>query len=368
MKVAQLLYSGLGGHGSVVFPMLDADKDGEWHSILGFVGIEPLLQAYAHMCSERNIAFEYFPSTPNKPWLNWGKILSWLNDNKPDVILLHSMTYLLPCLWYVRLNGCKLVVVEHQAISLKRPIEFVFTYFSMMLADWVVLLTTSYACELKLKMGLFFRSAKVKIIPNGIDPTRFRPFPKSEKIGNPIQLGMAGRFTSSKRQDVLVAMMSHLRHSVSSVDWRLSLAGDGERMEVLQKMVLTQRQEDFITLTGQLDESQMITWYQSLDYYVHATEAETLSTALLQAMATGLPIIASDVPGISNLLKGDEGQLGFLIKQNTPEAFAYGVVSLHSDPLLQVKLGKATRLCVEQSYTQRKMFESYKELIKGGRN
>jgi len=59
MRVTQILYSGLGGHGSVVFSLLDADKKKEWQPALIFYGIEDVLPEYENVCRKKDIPFLY---------------------------------------------------------------------------------------------------------------------------------------------------------------------------------------------------------------------------------------------------------------------------------------------------------------------
>src|SRR6185369_3377712 len=229
MRVAQILYAGLGGHGSVAFPLLDADKEGQWQPLLGFLGIEPLSVAYSENCKERGIPFSYFAAMPGKPWKTWPRIAQWLKASRPDAIVLHSGTALVPCLWHARRQGIPLVVVEHQANALKKRSDWIFSHLAMTLADGVVVLTPDYQQELKFRLGMFYRSGRVHVIPNGINTNRFISICSPVKRARTVRLGMASRFTKTKRHDVLMKMMVKLHRREPEIDWHLSLAGDGER-------------------------------------------------------------------------------------------------------------------------------------------
>jgi len=85
--------------------------------------------------------------------------------------------------------------------------------------------------------------------------------------------------------------------------------------------------EDCVDLTGYLTPDRLAVGVRSLDIYLHASAGETLSISILQAMATGLPIVGSDVPGISGLLKG-EHNCGVLMSNSTPEGFCAAVLAL----------------------------------------
>jgi glycosyltransferase involved in cell wall biosynthesis len=352
----------MGGHGSVAFSLLDADKNREWAPLLGFLGIEPLSQTYVETCTQRGYPFEYFPATPGKPWRTWPRIARWLNIGRPDAIILHSVSALLPCVWQARRLGVPLVVVEHQPNSLKSRSEWVFSHLAMLLSDHVVILTPDYAGELKRTLGIFYSAGKVRVIPNGVDTKRFSPVGKFAMPDAKVRLGMAARFTSMKRQDVLVKMLVELRRSNPQTNWQLSLAGGGESWERIRQMVLDYELADYVDLPGQLDEAQLIKWYQSQDIYLHASEGETLSTSLLQAMASALPIVASDVPGIRNLLTS-EPVCGVLIRDQSPHGFAKAVIGLVKDKTRAANLAHSGRALSISNYSQDEMFSKYAKVL-----
>jgi len=153
-----------------------------------------------------------------------------------------------------------------------------------------------------------------------------------------------------------------LHRKLPDIDWHLSLAGNGETWDRIHTMVVERGLQDCISLPGHLGEDELIAWFQSLDIYLHASSGETLSTSLLQAMAMGLPIVASDVPGIENLLSG-ELVCGVLVKNTIPESFAKAVVTIMNDEGFTKRLTEAARQRVVEAYSQEAMFDSYHKLI-----
>ena len=100
---------------------------------------------------------------------------------------------------------------------------------------------------------------------------------------------------------------------------------------------------------------------RGLDIYVHASDGETLSTALLQAMATACPIVASDVTGIRNLLNG-AAPLGELAA-NDANVFAEKVADLWFDADRRRTLGARARAASVTSYSNDTMLACYLGLI-----
>jgi glycosyltransferase involved in cell wall biosynthesis len=363
IKVAQVLYSGLGGHGSVVFSLLDADRGRQWEPILGFLGVESLNTGYKENCLKRGISFEHFQAIPGRPWLTWLGILHWLRRSKPDIVILHSITALLPCWWFARLTGCPLIAVEHTPNSLKRTSEWLATGLSMWLADKIVVLSKVYEVELEQKLGYLCRGSKIRIVPNGIDTTQYAMVSRgNEPAGKLIRLGMAARFTTAKRHDSLIEMMKLLRHQATNYNFQLILAGDGVTQRDIRGQIEAAGLSDCILLTGQLDGVALVEWFQSLDMYLHASEGETLSTALLQAMSTGLPIVASDVGGISNLLGGSPA-CGQLVVNSAPQGFADSVLNLLAYPDKAQILRHAAREKVLNEFGHDTMFARYCSIL-----
>jgi glycosyltransferase involved in cell wall biosynthesis len=362
LKVAQIAYSGLGGHGSVAFSLLDADKGAEWQPSIGFIGVERLSSTYAKACEDRRIAYAYFAARPGRSWMCWPSIFRWLTRTQPDAIIVHSIKALLPCFMYRWKRGVPVLAVEHEPNVLKRWREWFVSLLAMQLANHVVVLTPEYDLELRKKLSSFYRSNKVRIIPNGIDISRFIPGDCSRRKPGVVRLGMAARFVASKRQDILVDMIAELRKREPDIDWQLTLAGDGETWESVKNRVRERQVDGSLALPGRLGENELSRWFQSIDIYVHASEGEALSTALLQAMACRLPIVASDVPGIRNLLL-QEKVCGLLVEGQNPSGFASAVARIVKEPARADALGEAGRGLAENRYSQSRMFAEYSALL-----
>ncbi len=362
-RVAQVLYSGLGGHGGVVMAMLQANGATRWRTALGFLGIEPLLAAYADFCTARDIPFHYMQATARRPWKSYASLARWLWAGKPDVVILHASTALPGVLPYVRWRGVPLIVVEHQANDLKSRQEWLFSFLSMRLADAVVTLTPRYQDELAQRLGKWFRHDKVMMIPNGIDIAALGPAtPLAGGEAMPVLIGMAGRFSATKRFDILIDALAVLQRT-GGRSWRLSLAGAGEQWDQVRAYAAT-RGIDAIRFEGMLTGTALADWYRGLDVYCHASDGETLSVSVLQAMASGVPVVGSNVDGISNLLAGDP-PLGTLVATPTAEGFAAALEAMARDPAQAQAMARRGRAEAERLYDQNMMFARYDALVEG---
>jgi len=361
MKVTQILYSGLGGHGSVAFSLAYAAGK-HWRSSMIFAGIEPLLPEYARLCDERGICRADVQMHEGRTWAAWPWVHAALKRAAPQVIVLHSVKLILPCWLYAHRHGIPLIAVEHQPNGLKSISEWWVSRLLMRLADKIVVLTPDYRAALERHLGPVYRPEKVLVIPNGIDTTAFSPDVGSPMHGQPFRIGMAARFTSMKRQDLLIDALALLLKGDEPQKWHLSLAGDGESLERMREAAKEAGIPDRVEFPGYLGEEALRDWFTRLDVYAHASAGETLSTSLLQAMAMGLPIVGSNVAGIKDLLAEGSGY-GRLAVTQTPQAFADALRELSANPADSAAMAERARSLAVTRYSQDAMFQSYNALI-----
>lgn len=126
-------------------------------------------------------------------------------------------------------------------------------------------------------------------------------------------------------------------------------------------VVVTDDASAVADVDGLLNEQQVADWLRGLDVYVHATDGETLSTSLLQAMATGLPIVASAIDGVTNLL-GSAGEYG-VCATNDADEFTHAILRVADSHELLNALGSRARDRILNRYSNQVMLESYLDVI-----
>lgn len=151
-------------------------------------------------------------------------------------------------------------------------------------------------------------SERRRFIPNGVDLARFHPVEPDRKIHIRAGLGLpdgpiamfAGRLEREKRIDRLVALWPHVRSVIPAAT--LVVAGTGS----LAHALAAARTEGIILAGAQAD---LCDWYAAADVFVLPSEAEGLSNAMLEALATGLPCVATKVGAAPELLSQGLGCL-----------------------------------------------------------
>lgn len=363
MKVAQVLYSGLGGHGSVVSSLVLADNKAEWRHQLVFYGIEDLLPAYRNFCLTRSIQFVYIRKRKGLFRLPGFKIFRAFSDLSPDILILHSPTLVLPAWFFCLLHRKKLFVVEHTPHVTKGKAERMASLLSLLLARKVVCLSESYRTDLKKQIPYLNIHKRTVVIRNGIDLDRFRPVPV--KDSPEFHIGMAGRFSSQKNQALLIEA-AILGFSGGQLDKQVHFhfAGSGETLEQLKQLITEKGLDKQVHFHGLLEEKEMLAFFSRLDLYVHASFAETMCTSVMQAMACSLPVIGSDIPGINDLLPAGD-QTICLLPNARPQSWLEQIL-IYKDRERRIARSIRSREAAELYFSAADSFSAYTQLITNG--
>jgi glycosyltransferase involved in cell wall biosynthesis len=142
-----------------------------------------------------------------------------------------------------------------------------------------------------------------------------------------------GRMVAEKGLDTFEAMLGHLRQQRRCV--RPLFVGDGPARKAVEARV-----EDAV-FTGHLDAGELEVAVASADILVNPSLTEAFGNVTLEAMASGLAVVAADVPATGALLI--DGKTGLVVPARDPKAYAGAVGRLQDDPALRLRLGRAAR-------------------------
>lgn len=361
MRVTQVLYSGLGGHGSVVNSLILADTANTWEKQLIYYGVEELLPAYRQFCETQQIPFLVIRKKKGFFRLPGIEVIKAFRRQKPERIILHSPTLILPAWLYCMFSGARLFVVEHTPHATKGKGEKIASLFALLLARKVVCLSAAYRDAFQQQVPFLKLNRRTVIIRNGINLDQFNPGPA--KTSPEFHIGMAGRFTSQKNQALIVHLaIEGFRSGQWDKQVHFHFAGDGEQLPVLQQRVAENKLEAQIHFHGLLTENQLSGFFRSLDLYLHASFAETMCTSVMQAMACGLPVIGSDIPGINDLLPEKATCLAVL-PNNDSGKWMVSILAYCQHPELAQNNGREARQMAVQYFSAEKTFAAYSNLI-----
>ena len=152
---------------------------------------------------------------------------------------------------------------------------------------------------LKKRAMEFLPLSNIDIIPNGVDLKRFYPA-GDNKLSGVVKLLTVGRLSVTKRIDMLIETVELLTKKGKSME--LTIAGDGKLFDELKKLIEKKGLNNIIRLAGRVDSQQMPEVYRQHDIFVTASMQEGMSNAMLEAAASGLPIITTRCEGVEELV------------------------------------------------------------------
>ena len=364
MKILQVLYSGLGGHGNVFFSFVKGSAKTEFSFEAVFNGIEAVKPEYIALCTEKKIPWHFVAKKPGFDFGYYRELVKQIKQSDADIVFLHSSSYIMPA-WLANLFSKKrkqIVVRETQANHLKVKMEWVWLFVAMLLADRIIFLSEAYRQEIAQKLSMVYRSKKIAVIPNGLDLELYKPaLPAANN--KTIVIGMQSRLVRIKDHITLLDAFSLLLKSGKTIDRNviLKIAGDGDYYQALVDKASALELGSAVEFTGMLNEKELVKFLRLIDIYVHASLGETMSTAIMQAMAFGLPVIASDVRGIQNMI--EDGVTGILVPAKNAKAMCAALQLLITDNDQRIKLAAAARRYAEQKFSNAGMVNAYRQLF-----
>lgn len=206
---------------------------------------------------------------------------------------------------------------------------------------------------------------KVKVIHNGIDVDRFLATRSGKsineiklEIGIPLHkiiIGTVGRLAMEKDHASLIFAAKNLIDS--GVDVLVLIIGEGPERNTLRNLISSLGLDDSVSLLGYRGD--VCDLYSVFDIFALPSTSEGLSIALLEAMASGLPIVATDVGGNPEILIN--GSTGLMVPPSNPAKFAEALLTLIADKGLRTALGKASKAKIIQDFDAASMVEHYSE-------
>lgn len=212
---------------------------------------------------------------------------------------------------------------------------------------------------------LGFASAdRCVVVPNGIDLAELdasarQPYARSAYGACPGELvvGCIARFDPVKRLDVLVDATAQVCRRFPNV--RLVLVGSGPLERPLRRRAARLGIERRVSFPGALPDA--VRCYRGWDVYVTMSAREGLPYALLEAMGSSLPVVASDVPGHREVIR--DGMTGVLVSAE-PAAAAAAIARVLEDGTLRRELGVHARRTIERDFTVEWMVKRISEVYR----
>ena len=179
---------------------------------------------------------------------------------------------------------------------------------------------------------------KARVIRPAVDPEDFQPRAETEER-SPVRVVSVGGLTWTK--DYEHALLAIRKAIDAGADLRLDLIGDGPDRQHLQFAVDDLALTDRVRLLGRQSPGEVAAHLRDADVFLHTSSSEGISNAVLEAMATGLPIVTTEAGGMREAVR--DGVDGFVIRVRDADATAAALAQLADGPAIRARLGAAAR-------------------------
>ena len=197
----------------------------------------------------------------------------------------------------------------------------------------------------------------VSVIPNGVDIAAYQ---RREPRTSIREVVTVANLRPEKNHETLIAAAAALAPSHPSL--RFAVVGDGSRAAELQALARARGVDHIVDFLGHREE--VPTVLAAADLFVLPSRSEAFPNSAIEAMAAGLPVIATAVGGLLDLI--DHGRTGLLVPPCDPDALAGAIASLVRDPALAQQLGANAREEAVNRFGFDRMIHAFEDLYETG--
>ncbi|MBM3129813.1 MAG: glycosyltransferase family 4 protein [Chloroflexi bacterium] len=288
--------------------------------------------------------WHYYPTLPNL-----------LRQIRPDLVHIDEEPYNLAtfhALVAARRVGARALFFTWQNILRRYPPPFsLMETYVLRHSDYAIAGNAQAVQVLRAKN---YRGA-VQVLPQfGVDPDSFAPRPLAQSPNRPFRIGSGvGRLVEEKGIDVLLRAVAGL-----SGDWRVHLLGSGPAQARLESLARELGIAARVQFDAPRPSAEMPAYYAQIDALVMPSRTrpnwkEQFGRALIEAMASGVPVVGSDCGEIPNVI----GDAGLLFREEDADALRAHLIALRDDPARRAELGARGRARVLAHFTHARIAE-----------
>lgn len=268
-----------------------------------------------------------------RPW-SFGRVRDALRGFGPDVVHVHEPFTPSTSLWATLAATAPVVATFHSGAERSRLYDVAAPVLRRIARRIVVRIAVSRAAER-------FASARLggtfEIVPNGADVQRFARAQPAD-LGPGVKLLFVGRLDERKGFPTAVAAFASL--AGLREDLHLVVAGDGPQRVAVETLPAAVR--DRVRLLGVVPNADLPPYHAACDLFLGTSVGgESFGIVLVEAMAAGLPIVASDIAGYDEVVR--DGVEGLLVPPRAPAAVAEAVTRILDDPTMAEAMSAAGR-------------------------
>lgn len=287
------------------------------------------------------------------------KQLAFLKAERPDVIHANtgSVLHIMLACWLKR-TPRRIYTVHNEARLLfggktvkKWIYRLAFSFFGFI----PVAICPTVKETLVRDMGV--KAKRIPVVNNGVDVARFSP-PAEKAPSRTVKFISVGTLYWIKNQAAMIRLVCDLHESGREVT--LTLLGEGDDREALEALVHERNAGAYISLPG--IRKNVEDYLRDADIYLSTSRTEGLPLSILEAMACGLPVIATDAGGTRDIVHDEEN--GYLLPVDDEESLARAAIALCEDEKKRQTYGAASR-AIAEAWSLTACVEGYSQLYEG---
>jgi len=202
--------------------------------------------------------------------------------------------------------------------------------------------------------NVFDARFEIPIIPNGVN---LQEYAAEVRAWSPPRLLSVGRLVHQKGLDLAMHALAELK----DLEWEWCIAGDGPQINVLISLANELGIQDRITFPGWRSHAELVECYKGSNLFLFPSRHEGMPNVVLEAMASGLPVVASRIAGNEELVL--DGETGLLFPSEDVESLCVALRKLLIDNSQRQKMGNASRRRVEALYSWENTAQRYALLL-----
>jgi glycosyltransferase involved in cell wall biosynthesis len=274
---------------------------------------------------------------------------------KVEIIHAHvARDYTLAAFAARRAHASRLVITRHVLFPLSRAHRLALSNVSRVIA-----VSEAVACSLRARK--IFESDKIRVVTNGIDVRRFEQArARFERVRGALRVGIVGELSALKGQEEFVRAAAFVAAQFGD-GVEFVIAGEdasrgGEFRAHVERLIAESNLGERVRLLGHLDGEEVTCLLASLDLLVSASRSEAFGMVLVEAMACGVPVVATATEGAREIV--EEGVTGLLVPLGDVRALASAVVSLLEDEGRRHALGARAHAVARERFDLTRMVEA----------
>jgi phosphatidylinositol alpha-mannosyltransferase len=266
-----------------------------------------------------------------RPW-SAAQVRAELRGFRPDVVHVHEPFAPSTTLWAVLTSPAPLVATFHSGATRSRLFDVAAPVLRLLARRLAVRVAISREAARFAGSRL---GGQFEMVPNGLDVARFADAPPRPDLAGlvGVKLLFCGRLDERKGFPVAVEAFGQLLQGRRTL--RLVVAGDGPERAAVDRLSAGARQR--VTMLGAVPHEDLPPVHRACDLFLGtAVGGESFGYVLAEAMAAGLPVVASDIPGYDEVIT--DGVDGLLVRPRDPAAVAAAAARVLDDPALAARL------------------------------